>query len=110
LRSIELGFQPTKYRKAGLAPAFLFVGGTYVCPELLTAAAKSPSDAFSSREPVPASLENAMDQNNPLMARRQHWKSFPVLPTFQLSLIGVPDLPAVPPTSCVTRAWKYRYG
>jgi len=27
-------------------------------------------------------------QNKPLMSRTQHWKSRPVLPTFQLSAIG----------------------
>jgi hypothetical protein len=42
-------------------------------------------DAFSSREPVPTSLENALSKNNPLMMRREHWKSSLVLPMFPIT-------------------------
>jgi hypothetical protein len=74
-------------------PAFLLDGGTSLELELLTAAAKPQKK-----------------QNNPLMVCRRHWKSALVLPTFQLSHIGAPALPAMRPTSCVSRAWIYRYG
>jgi hypothetical protein len=54
---------------------------------LLTAAAiwflLRPEDAFSSREPVPTSLENAMARNNRLMVFTRHWKLIPVLPMFR---------------------------
>jgi hypothetical protein len=45
-------------------------------------------DAFSSREPVPASLEDASRESIPLMAFTQHWKLARVLPTFQDIAVG----------------------
>jgi hypothetical protein len=35
-----------------------------------------------------AAAKALIDQNKPLMIRARHWKSFLVLPTFRLSVIG----------------------
>ena len=97
--------------KAGLAPAFFCLRWNR---PLMTAAAKREDLLFLTRflhaNRFPLRLKTLWDPNNPLMVRRRHWKCQPVLPTFQLSLIGAPDLPALRPTSCVSRAWKCRYG
>jgi hypothetical protein len=49
------------------------------------------------RELLTAAAKRLENQNNPLMVRHRHWKSFSVLPTFQLSLIGAPDHPGGTP-------------
>jgi hypothetical protein len=52
-------------------------------------------------------------QNKPLMARCEHWKSFLVLPTFQLSAIGARSRPSPAKRAqrgAPSRAWICRYG